>query len=648
MAFHNTTHEQVPHLLIEIQEAPQNVKQILNNGKRIRDIIPSVILRYDFFHKSPIILNRAEDAVMEDLKPSIYKLYNMAMKFIDMEDSPTLKEDLIIKGNIKANRKITFIDCRDFTSFIDRNISEHNLKEVMCEIGKRNTKVDSLLIFPYMDREKYASFAMSKDNLAEGYLSASAKEAGFSIETFICDGETTTKQILEKVEKIKPKSIGFSVPSERAYPIVREYVKGIKKSTHSPIFLGGLFATVASKEILNDCPQIDTICLGEGEEIIVELLNAITKNEDYTRIKGLSFRDKNGNVITNGVPRVVENLDNLPIPSKKRFDDLPKDSNMDFYHLNISAGRGCWGGCSFCSTNKLTGQRKRRVRSPQKVVAEIKENQEKYKINHFRFIDDLFIDKLNKQWIFNFCSEMKKQNVNITFHAEARVDCIFDDIISVLKEVGLSEVFVGLESGNQEMLRKYKKGHTIKQSEEAVKILQKHNIATQYGYIMIDPRMTFTQLKDNANFLFKIGGYAKQNMFNKLNLYFETEIYKEFCTEKEGEFYKQKKCDFIDSKVALFSDLVFDAKSAFFKYDEKANKIILDKIHCGVSKEEVQNSIENLSSFETKIQVEITKKALNFAERKQTKDENWALFVKKKQAELYDNLRKIQKPKVKN
>jgi radical SAM superfamily enzyme YgiQ (UPF0313 family) len=502
--------------------------------------------------------------------------------------------------------------------------------------------VDSLLIFPYMDREKYVSFAMAKDNLAEGYLSASAKEAGFRIETLICNGKTIDKDILEKIEKIEPKSIGFSVPSERAYPIVKEYVKEIKKSTNSPVFIGGLFATVANKEILKDCPQIDAICLGEGEEIIVELLNAITKNEDYTPIKGLSFRDKTGKIITNGVPRVIDNLDCLPIPSKIFFDNLPEDTNTDFYHLNISAGRGCWGGCSFCSTNKLTGQRKRRVRSPQKVVAEIKRNQEKYKINHFRFIDDLFIDKLNKQWIFDFCNEMKEQNVNITFHAEARVDCISDDVIFALKEVGLSEVFVGLESGNQEMLRKYKKGHTIKQAEEAVKILQKYNIATQYGYIMIDPRMTFSQLKDNANFLFKIGGYAKQNMFNKLNIYFETEIYKEIRTEKTDAFYMQRNCDFKDIKVARFSELVFDAKSVFSKYDQMANKVILDKINNGVSKEEVNNIIEKVSTIETIIQEEITKKALNYAEKNQTKDDNWYLFVNKKLTELHDNLQIIK------
>jgi hypothetical protein len=138
MAFHNTVHEQVPHFLIEISKMPQNIGQFLASGARIRDIEPSISLQYDFFHKFPTVHKRAEDFVMENLKPTIYKLVNMAMKFIDMKDSPTLKEDLIIKGNIKANGKITLIDCRDFTSFIDRKISERNLKEVMYEIERRN------------------------------------------------------------------------------------------------------------------------------------------------------------------------------------------------------------------------------------------------------------------------------------------------------------------------------------------------------------------------------------------------------------------------------------------------------------------------------------------------------------------------------
>ena len=107
-------------------------------------------------------------------------------------------------------------------------------------------------------------------------------------------------------------------------------------------------------------------------------------------------------------------------------------------------------------------------------------------MNKFSLEHQLFIDKNNIQWIYDFCDEMKKQNVKILFHAEARVDSISEEVIKALKEVGLDNLFIGFESANLKTLKKYRKGHTPEQAEEALKILRKLDVTAEYGYIILN------------------------------------------------------------------------------------------------------------------------------------------------------------------
>lgn len=82
------------------------------------------------------------------------------------------------------------------------------------------------------------------------------------------------------------------------------------------------------------------------------------------------------------------------------------------------------------------------------------------------------------------------------------MDCILEPVIANLKSVGLYELFIGLESGNQSVLNKYHKGHTL---ENAIKIIKKYDINLQLGYIMIDPSLTFEQLHENIMWILKVG-----------------------------------------------------------------------------------------------------------------------------------------------
>lgn len=506
--------------------------------------------------------------------------------------------------------------------------------------------VDCLLIYPYLEDANWKNELRSKDNLALGYLTSSARQAGYTVNIIHAEHNKYSPTDVQKlVEKYQPKVIGISLTAQRAYPVVKEYVEKIKSISSAPIYLGGIFPSIAYELILKECTGVDAICLGEGEKFIVDYLDSIVKKQgDYRNIAGIVYRDEQGNVCVNGNKNVIENLDDLPLPAKDFFDDMKKEISSGFYYAHISAGRGCYGNCSFCSMSCLTDKNNRRVRSPKNVVDEIKYLQETYGINCFYFVDELFIDKTNLKWIYEFCDEMKRQNVKILFHAEARVDSISEPVIRTLKEVGLDNLFIGFESGNLATLKKYRKGHNPEQAEEALKILRKLDVTAEYGYIMIDPELTYEQLIENVEWILKIGGYTKHNLYNKLNLYYGTDLYKAIKEESPDglPFYERKITRFKDKRVEAFSLLIDVAKELFADYNARVNDFILAKVREYSNDGLWQDIAEKVNDAEIVVWEEIILSALKISsEPNNICYEDWGKYIEEHKKNLSINLNHI-------
>lgn len=536
----------------------------------------------DYFEKIPVVMCYA---TVEDTIDRLKQREGDESKWYDNEYWIDINLKLAKKFNIPIVNTSTSGTLENSTKYAMEYFGlSSKLTEEKKELPNPEDKepVDCLLIYPYLEDANWKNELRSKDNLALGYLTSSARQAGYTVKIIHAEHNKYSPTDVQKlVEKYQPKVIGISLTAQRAYPVVKEYVEKIKSISSAPVYLGGIFPSIAYELILKECKGVDAICLGEGEKFIVDYLNSIVKNEgDYRDIAGIVYRDKQDNVHVNGSKNVIENLDDLPFPAKDFFDDMKKEISSGFYYAHISAGRGCYGNCSFCSMSCLTDQHGRRVRSPKNVVDEIKYLQETYGINCFYFVDELFIDKTNLGWIYDFCEEMKRQNVKILFHAEARVDSISEPIIKALKEVGLDNLFIGFESANLTTLKKYRKGHTPEQAEEALKILRKLDISAEYGYIMIDPELTYEQLTENIDWILKIGGYTKHNLYNKLNLYYGTDLYKAIKEESPDglPFYERKITIFKDERVKAFSLIIDMAKELFSDYNERVNDFILAKV----------------------------------------------------------------------
>lgn len=149
------------------------------------------------------------------------------------------------------------------------------------------------------------------------------------------------------------------------------------------IGMGGPQATLAAQAIMEQFPFVDFIGLGEGEVSICNIVKALLKdNFDFPNsVRGLIYRHEEY-IIDGGMPDLIHDLDTLPILEYGEFDI------EGVKYLPIDVGRGCPYQCTFCSTN-VFWKRKYRLKSPERLIDEVKYYKQKYRITNFSFMHDM-------------------------------------------------------------------------------------------------------------------------------------------------------------------------------------------------------------------------------------------------------------------
>ena len=415
-----------------------------------------------------------------------------------------------------------------------------------------------LLIAPnYIDKWRKLVF-QSKENIGLGYIASFLMEKGYTVD--IINASTYNYENDQIIRKIKITLsdyliVGISCSSQKMYPSAKELAEKLKNHGVKQLCFGGIFATLEYKNILNDISFVDYIVLGEGEFTFYKLCESIRLGDyNFGRISGLAYRD-NGKIVRLQQER-IKDLSVLPHPIRDK-NDLNNIEPQFFY---IVAGRGCYGSCSFCSSQECFNYKNKVYRNVVDIVQEIEHLVNTYNITYFRFQDDIFFDKSKKsrEWIDQLVQEITLHNLNITFRIYLRTNDVDEDMIRKLKQVGLIEVFLGVETGIDRLLIEMNKKCNVNDTYRAIRILEDYNIDIEIGFITIVPTMTFRELKENYEFLFNIGHYDESNIHNRLNV-FTGCSYVDILTRMDlllpkNNFYDRQNYKFIDNKVAIFHD----------------------------------------------------------------------------------------------
>lgn len=356
-----------------------------------------------------------------------------------------------------------------------------------------------LLLHPPVDY--FLPLCFRSESLGLGYLASVLRRDGHEVEIFDAilrqlTPKQTVREVLSKDFDVLGITASHAHKKVFAY-IVREVRKRRKDVV---IAAGGYLPTLAADKLLPVCPGLDFIVMGEGEQVASDVFGRVSRNEDWHDAPGVAYL-KGKDVVMNQAPPLIEDLDSLPFPAR---DELPNAKVQGA--PGIIASRGCFRRCSFCCVwnfYAVSGKHPARFRSPKNVVDEIESLVSSMGTKHFRFSDDDFIGPGEKarERVIALIDELKSRKLDITFSMECRADEVDAEILAMLKDAGLSELFLGIESSVQRQLDTYNKHITVEQNRKAIDIVRASGIRFRAGFIMFDPYMTVDELSQNLQFL---------------------------------------------------------------------------------------------------------------------------------------------------
>ncbi|MGD8925414.1 MAG: radical SAM protein [Thioalkalispiraceae bacterium] len=333
------------------------------------------------------------------------------------------------------------------------------------------------------------------------HLAAEVREHGYKpsiIESDIFN--LTTSQVAKKVIKQRPQYVGitlFTVGVWGAADIARQIKAELPDCT---IIVGGPHISSMGTETITRFKEFDYAVDGEGEKILMELLEALEQGKNLFEVPGIIYRDRSFVRKTPGKP-VNKVLDELPYPAWDLLPDFPRAYKPAIYDFprgpvaTIAASRGCPFHCKFCDTSTFGA--KVRHYSPKVVFDMMKHLHEKYGVRHIAFVDDLFL--ASKVRVEELCNYILEDGLEMTWSCTARVDTVKPDVLQLMKKAGCWEISFGLETGSNDLLKKMDKLAEVEKSAQAVKWTFEAGIRTK-GLFMLgfpgEDEHTIQQTKD--------------------------------------------------------------------------------------------------------------------------------------------------------
>lgn len=303
------------------------------------------------------------------------------------------------------------------------------------------------------------------------------------VKNLLTSGDDYYHKCGQKIVQDSPDVIGFTAMCN-SYPASILLAKECRRLLpHATILFGGPQATFVDVETLREFNWIDAIVCGEGERAILDLIQALETDQGLQNITGVTYREKDGQILRNRSQEYIEDLDTLPIPDYSLLDYC-EDYFKYKRSISLDVGRGCPYNCRYCSTS-LLWRRQFRIKSPERIVDEIKELHEKYGVKTVKLTHDLFTVK--KELALRFCQLMKENCPQVTWACSARTSTIDDEILDEFSRAGCDMIFYGIESGSPKVLQYFRKDMDLEHTLNVVKATLQRKIKTMTSFIFGAP-----------------------------------------------------------------------------------------------------------------------------------------------------------------
>lgn len=308
----------------------------------------------------------------------------------------------------------------------------------------------------------------------------------------------SVERIIRRVTDFSPDVIGittFTVSAYSAYELAKEIKR---RFPQKKIVAGGPHITSNPNDLLKQS-EVDIAVIGEGEITFKELIEAIKKGQGLDKVKGLAYR-VNEQIFFTPPRGFISDMDTLPFPARglipiQLYRPQPNDQKR-LPKLSMISSRGCPYSCIFC--DKDVFKNVYRTFSPKYIVDEMSHLVNEFKARDIAFVDSTFTP--NKNRVYRIIREIKNSNLDVTWTCSVRADVLDKQLLKEMKDAGCWRVRLGIESGNEEVLKFIKKGITKYQVRKVANWAYELDLEPKGFFIighLIDTKKT---IKETINF----------------------------------------------------------------------------------------------------------------------------------------------------
>lgn len=322
--------------------------------------------------------------------------------------------------------------------------------------------------------------------------------------------------VLERLKLFSPDMLGFTLTTTSFRPALA-WIERFKTSTGLPVLVGGDHVRLYPHETMTH-DAIDYCIVGEAELPLPEFIQTLRTGSSLEGIKSIGYK-KNGSIFIDRTMRIINDIDSVPFPARHLIkNELYQNilANRKNFTAMMSA-RGCPFNCAFCNAN----HQKYRARTADNFVDEIEFNLLHHNIQYFDIYDSTFTT--DKARVFAICAEIVRRKLDVSFSVRSRVDVVSREMIAALKNAGCHAIMYGIESSNQEILRRMNKGISPQQVMDTVSYTKQHDIEVLGFFMFGFPGETRQTMVETTRFALELPlDYAQ---FTTLLPFPETEIY---------------------------------------------------------------------------------------------------------------------------
>ncbi|MCK5579874.1 MAG: B12-binding domain-containing radical SAM protein [Candidatus Omnitrophica bacterium] len=413
--------------------------------------------------------------------------------------------------------------------------------------------------------------------LGLAYIAAVLRNNGVDVEIYNQDlHHYPDEHLTEYLDNNKFDFVGVSViGGYYQYRKLLALSDAINKSKNRPFCIIGGHGPAPEPEYFLKKTQADVAVLGEGEEIVVNLVNAVSQKSSLSHVKGIAYRDGN-DVFVNEREPLIKDIDTISLPAYDLFPmeyyrllPMPNSSKTDFTARMLS-GRGCTFKCNFCYRMD-EGFRPRRNEA---IIDEIKFLQKEYNITYISFSDELLMSSIDR--VESLCKDFLKAQLKIKWNCNGRLNYARADVLKLMKESGCVFINYGIEAMDDQILKNMNKALTTKQIVKGIEATLAAGISPGYNIIYGNIGENRETLNKGVEFLLKYDDGAQLRTIRPVTPYPGSPLY--YHAIEKGllkdceDFYENKHLN-SDLMAINFTELTDDE---FYEALSEANERLLE------------------------------------------------------------------------